>query len=72
MPYGGTNFAAIEPKQVLVEAIKIGAPKIIVLHNHPSGDPTPSENDFIVTKKIDTAAKIMGIELIDHIVIGDR
>ena len=47
---GGTNFAMIEPKEILVEAIKIGAPKIILVHNHPSGDPTPSKQDFLMTR----------------------
>lgn len=68
---GGTNFAVIEPKEVLVEAIKIGAPKIILLHNHPSGDSTPSKADYEVTDRIYECAEIMGIELLDHIVIGD-
>ncbi len=67
---GGTNFAMIEPKEVLVEAIKLQAPKIILVHNHPSGDPTPSKQDFIFTDKIYECADIMGIELLDHIIIG--
>lgn len=69
--YGGTSYACIEPKDILVEAIKIGAPKIIMAHNHPSGDPEPSFADFEITNKIEKAAKIIGIELLDHIVIGD-
>ena len=69
---GGTNFAVIEPKDVLADAIKIGAPKIILLHNHPSGDSTPSKADFEVTDRIYECAEIMGIQLLDHIVIGDR
>lgn len=68
---GGTNFAMIEPKEVLVDAIKIGAPKIILIHNHPSGDPTPSKADYEVTDRIYESAEIMGIKLLDHIVIGD-
>ena len=68
---GGTSQVAIEPKDVLEEAIKIGAPKIIMLHNHPSGDPTPSKSDYEVTQRVHMAAKIMGIELLDHIIIGD-
>ena len=67
---GGTNFAMIEPKEILVEAIKIGAPKIILVHNHPSGDPTPSKQDFLMTDRIYECADIMGIELLDHIIIG--
>lgn len=68
---GGSNFACIEPKEVLTEAIKMQAPKIILVHNHPSGDSTPSNGDFLVTDRVYEAASIMGIELLDHIVIGD-
>ena len=46
------------------------APKIILVHNHPSGDPTPSEQDYQATDRIFEAASIMGIDLIDHVVIG--
>lgn len=69
--FGGTNSAILKPKDVLQEAIKIGAPKIILVHNHPSGDPTPSKNDFDFTERLVQASKIIGIELLDHIVIGD-
>ena len=68
--YGGTSYAVLQPKEVLAEAIKIGAPKIILVHNHPSGDPTPSKMDYIATDKIYEAAEIMGIELLDHVIIG--
>lgn len=68
---GGTNSAILKPKDVLQEAIKLGAPKIILTHNHPSGDPTPSKSDFEFTDRVLQASKIMGIELLDHIVIGD-
>ena len=68
---GGTNFAVIEPKEVLEDAIKLGAPRIILLHNHPSGDSTPSKSDYDVTDKIYECASMMGIELLDHIIIGD-
>lgn len=69
--FGGTNSAILKPKDVLQEAIKIGAPKIILVHNHPSGDPTPSQSDLDFTNRIYEAASLMGIELLDHIVIGD-
>ena len=69
--FGGTNFASIAPKEVLSEAIKINAPKIILVHNHPSGDPTPSKDDFRITDRIYECADVMGIELVDHVVIGD-
>ena len=68
---GGTNFAYIEPKDVLHEAIKLNAPKIILVHNHPSGNPEPSKQDIDVTLKIEKCAKIFGIQLLDHVVIGE-
>ena len=68
---GGANFACLEPKDVLSEAIKIGAPKIILVHNHPSGDSHPSKSDFTLTERLYESAQIIGIDLLDHIVIGD-
>ena len=69
--YGGTNSALIDTKDILVEPIKMGAPKIILAHNHPSGDTTPSKEDIEITKKIKQASDLFGIELLDHIIIGD-
>ena len=68
---GGTNYAVIEPKEILAEPIKMGADKIILIHNHPSGNATPSREDFEVTKRISVCAELFGIKLLDHIVIGD-
>ena len=70
--YGGTNSAIIEPKDILAEPIKMGAPKIILVHNHPSGDPTPSKEDIETTKRLYNAATLLGIELLDHIIIGNE
>lgn len=67
---GGNNFVNIGMKDILSEAVKINAPKIILVHNHPSGNSSPSAQDFEVTKKLDMSAKLLGIELMDHIVIG--
>lgn len=67
---GGTDYAVLEPKIVLEEAVKMQAAKIILVHNHPSGDPTPSEQDFQATDRIFEAASIMGIDLLDHVIIG--
>lgn len=69
---GGVNSAIVEPKEILQEAIKMGAPKILLVHNHPSGDSTPSSADIEMTKRLYSAANILGIQLLDHIVIGDR
>lgn len=69
--HGGTNFASIEPKEILLDAIKMQAPRIILVHNHPSGDPTPSKEDFLITDRIYETADVMGIQMLDHIIIGD-
>ena len=58
---GGMNSAIVEPKEILQEAIKTGAPKIILVHNHPSGDSTPSNADIEMTKRLYSAANIVGI-----------
>lgn len=68
---GGTNFAILQPKDALAEAIRMNAPKIILVHNHPSGDSTPSKQDIIITKKVKDASELLGVQLLDHIVIGD-
>ena len=68
---GDTNVVNVSIKQILAEPIKNQAPKIILVHNHPSGDPTPSKSDIIVTKKLKDAAQLLDIELLDHIVIGN-
>lgn len=68
---GSDNSAILKPKDALIDAIKMGVPKIVLVHNHPSGDPTPSEADIEFTDRLGQAASIMGIELLDHIVIGD-
>ena len=68
---GGTNFANVNIMEIIGEAIKIKAPKMILVHNHPSGDPTPSKADIKITDEIYNAARIFQIDLIDHLVIGD-
>lgn len=67
---GGTSYAVLEPKIVLEEPVKMQASKIILVHNHPSGDPTPSAQDYQATDRIYEAASIMGIDLLDHVIIG--
>ena len=58
-------------RHILSETIKVDAPKIILVHNHPSGDSTPSNSDIETTLKLKQAAKILNIELVDHIIIGN-
>lgn len=69
---GGGNFVTATIKSVLNEAVKIEAAKIILIHNHPTGDPTPSGQDEEFTEKVEQASKILGIQLLDHIVIGNK
>ena len=67
---GGISSAQVSTRNVFEEAIRIGQPKIILIHNHPSGDSTPSKEDIIFTNQIEKAALILGVEFLDHIVIG--
>lgn len=69
---GGTNFANITIKDILEEPIKMKAPKIILVHNHPSGDATPSQQDMIFTNQLYEATTLLGIQLLDHLVIGNK
>lgn len=68
---GGENFVKATIKSVLNEAVKIEASKIILIHNHPSGNPMPSNKDIEFTNNVEKATEILGIQLLDHIVIGD-
>ena len=67
---GGTSSVNISIKEIVGEALKIKAPKMILVHNHPTGDPTPSEADIHYTDKLYNAAMMFDIELMDHIVVG--
>lgn len=69
---GTIDVSIIHPREIYKEAIKNSASKIIVIHNHPSGDPTPSDNDIKFTKQLDEVGKLMQIPLLDHIIIGDN
>ena len=71
MAIGGTNFVNVNIKEIILEALKIKAPRMILVHKHPSGDPTPSKNDIEFTDKLYNATKMFDIELLDHIVIGN-
>ncbi len=57
--------------EIFKEALKQNAAAIIVAHNHPSGDPTPSPEDAAVTRRLQEAGELIGIELLDHVVLGD-
>ncbi len=68
---GSLNSSIVHPREVFKEAIRRSSASIICLHNHPSGDPTPSKEDIEVTKRLISAGQIIGIDLLDHVVIGD-
>lgn len=69
---GTVNSAMIHPREVFASAIKEHANSIIAVHNHPSGDPEPSEEDDTVTRQLKESGKIVGIELLDHVIIGKK
>ena len=69
---GTVNSTMINPREIFVSALSHRAASVILMHNHPSGDPTPSEADIRVTQKTQKCAKMLGIVLLDHIVIGDH
>lgn len=69
---GTVNYSLVHPREIFKEAYLLSASYIICLHNHPSGDTTPSKNDIELTKKIKEIGLLHGIPLIDHIVIGDN
>ncbi len=69
--YQGNSYSSVvRPAEVLRPAVVVAAPNIIVAHNHPSGDASPSPDDIKVTRDLAEAAKLLGVELLDHVVIG--
>jgi DNA repair protein RadC len=62
----------VRPAEVFRDAIRHNAPSIIIVHNHPSGDPAPSPDDIVLTRQLIEAGKMLGIDVLDHVVIGDR
>ncbi|MGE9941259.1 RadC family protein [Bariatricus sp. SGI.161] len=69
---GTVNASLITPRELFIEALQKNAVSIIIMHNHPSGDPTPSREDMLTTKRILDAGALIGIELLDHIIIGNN
>ncbi len=67
---GTLNASLVHPREVFKDAIMHTAASVVLAHNHPSGDPEPSEDDIKITKKLAESGKILGIEVIDHIIIG--
>lgn len=69
---GTVNASLISPREIFIEAMRHQAVSIILLHNHPSGNPSPSREDVLLTERVRQAGVMLGIELLDHIIIGDR
>jgi len=68
---GSLNSSIVHPREVFSEAVKAGCAAILLLHNHPSGDPDPSTEDIQTTRRLIEAGDILGIKVLDHIIIGD-
>src|SRR5690606_368061 len=69
---GNLNSSIVHPREVFNIAIRRTANSIILIHNHPSGDPTPSREDINITNRLIEAGNIIGIKVLDHIIIGDN
>lgn len=68
---GTVNASLAAPREIFIEALRAQAVSLIIVHNHPSGDPTPSQEDIQLTAQIREAGNLIGIRLLDHIIIGD-
>lgn len=69
---GTVNASLISPRELFIEALQKNAVSIILMHNHPSGDPNPSKEDILITKRVKAAGELIGIQLLDHIIIGNN
>lgn len=68
---GSLTLSIVHPREVFTMAVKESAAAVIFLHNHPSGDPTPSQEDRVLTARLVSAGEVLGIRVLDHIVVGD-
>lgn len=68
---GSLNQSIVHPREVFKTALLSSAAAIILLHNHPTGDPTPSREDIEITRRLKEAGELIGVKLLDHIIIGD-
>ena len=67
---GCLTSSLVHPREVFQEAVTARAAALILFHNHPSGDPEPSEQDLSLTRRLTSAGTLMGIEVIDHVILG--
>lgn len=70
--HGTVNVSLLSPREIYIRALLAGATNIILFHNHPSGDVTPSKDDILATKRIKAAGELLGVELLDHLIVGDK
>lgn len=68
---GSLNASIVHPRELFKEAVRLSAASVVVVHNHPSGDASPSGADVQLTRRLARAGEVLGIELVDHVVIGD-
>lgn len=72
LSHGTVNASLFSPREILIEALKYNAVYIILVHNHPSGNPAPSQEDILNTQRVKEAGDLIGVLLIDHVIIGDN
>ena len=68
---GSVDSSLASPREVFREAVTVGAPAVIVFHNHPSGDPKPSVDDLLLTRRLIAAGEVVGVDVVDHIILAD-
>jgi DNA repair protein RadC len=68
---GSLNASIVHPRELFKDAVRVSAASVVVVHNHPSGDPTPSGADVQLTRRLVKAGDVLGIEVLDHVVVGD-
>ncbi|HEY7727891.1 MAG TPA: DNA repair protein RadC [Candidatus Eisenbacteria bacterium] len=67
---GSLNASIVHPREVFLPAIAVSAASLVLAHNHPSGDPTPSEEDLAITRRLVEAGRLLGIEVLDHVIVS--
>jgi len=69
---GSLNASIVHPREVFKPAITASAASVILVHNHPSGDPEPSEEDLTITKRLVEAGELLGVQVLDHVIVAER
>ena len=68
---GTVNHTPVYPREVVKRALELGAAALVLVHNHPSGDPTPSREDLDMTGQVKQAADLLGVRVVDHVIVGN-